>query len=195
MRSPVRASILPDSERSYGAGGGGRGTFIVHTNRWRLPRAGAVNPARPRRLPEGRFERLRCLVLAPGGEHEAAAIHHASRRRGGSVAVIDGKAERTPNACASQWRRHPAWRRGRQRPDGPRLGIVALLDRRIERVHVWYQTQRSPGALTLRIVGRRSVAVQRRDRTIWLPSVARHNPFGYNLARIVLAKRSNRFAA
>ena len=24
--------------RSYGAGGGGRGTFIVHTNRWRLPR-------------------------------------------------------------------------------------------------------------------------------------------------------------
>jgi PAS domain S-box-containing protein len=25
-------------ERSYGAGGGGRGTFIVHTNRWRLPR-------------------------------------------------------------------------------------------------------------------------------------------------------------
>src|ERR1700674_1242750 len=30
---------LPDSrrERSYGAGGGGRGTLIVHTNRWRLP--------------------------------------------------------------------------------------------------------------------------------------------------------------
>ena len=25
-------------KRSYGAGGGGRGTFIVHTNRWRLPR-------------------------------------------------------------------------------------------------------------------------------------------------------------
>jgi len=24
--------------RSYGAGGGGRGTFIVHMNRWRLPR-------------------------------------------------------------------------------------------------------------------------------------------------------------
>jgi len=24
--------------RSYGAGGGGCGTFIVHTNRWRLPR-------------------------------------------------------------------------------------------------------------------------------------------------------------
>jgi hypothetical protein len=24
--------------RSYGAGGGGRGTFIVHTNGWRLPR-------------------------------------------------------------------------------------------------------------------------------------------------------------
>jgi RNA-directed DNA polymerase len=24
--------------RSYGAGGGGYGTFIVHTNRWRLPR-------------------------------------------------------------------------------------------------------------------------------------------------------------
>ena len=24
--------------RSYGAGGGGHGTFIVHTNRWRLPR-------------------------------------------------------------------------------------------------------------------------------------------------------------
>lgn len=24
--------------RSYGAGVGGRGTFIVHTNRWRLPR-------------------------------------------------------------------------------------------------------------------------------------------------------------
>jgi hypothetical protein len=24
--------------RSYGADGGGRGTFIVHTNRWRLPR-------------------------------------------------------------------------------------------------------------------------------------------------------------
>jgi hypothetical protein len=24
--------------RSYGVGGGGCGTFIVHTNRWRLPR-------------------------------------------------------------------------------------------------------------------------------------------------------------
>ena len=25
-------------KRSYGAGGGGHGTFIVHTNEWRLPR-------------------------------------------------------------------------------------------------------------------------------------------------------------
>jgi hypothetical protein len=29
---------LIEHQRSYGAGGGGRGTFIVHTNRWRLPR-------------------------------------------------------------------------------------------------------------------------------------------------------------
>src|SRR5437773_11857065 len=28
----------PRGGRSYGAGGGGCGTFIVHTNRWRLPR-------------------------------------------------------------------------------------------------------------------------------------------------------------
>jgi hypothetical protein len=29
---------FPFAGRSYGAGGGGCGTFIVHTNRWRLPR-------------------------------------------------------------------------------------------------------------------------------------------------------------
>ena len=36
-----RASASPSHTRggrSYGAGGGGCGTFIVHTNRWRLPR-------------------------------------------------------------------------------------------------------------------------------------------------------------
>ncbi|SIO55923.1 hypothetical protein SAMN05443247_08157 [Bradyrhizobium erythrophlei] len=29
---------LTQGGRSYGAGGGGCGTFIVHTNQWRLPR-------------------------------------------------------------------------------------------------------------------------------------------------------------
>jgi hypothetical protein len=33
--------------RSYGAGGGGCGTFIVHTNRWRLPR-GASQRSQPK---------------------------------------------------------------------------------------------------------------------------------------------------
>src|SRR6266508_2611153 len=31
-------AVEPRGGRSYGAGGGGCGTFIVHTNRWRLPR-------------------------------------------------------------------------------------------------------------------------------------------------------------
>src|SRR5258707_6845188 len=30
--------VVVEMSKSYGAGGGGRGTFIVHTNRWRLPR-------------------------------------------------------------------------------------------------------------------------------------------------------------
>jgi mannose-6-phosphate isomerase-like protein (cupin superfamily) len=30
--------VQHEDGRSYGAGGGGCGTFIVHTNRWRLPR-------------------------------------------------------------------------------------------------------------------------------------------------------------
>ena len=36
----IRRLVAVDTRggRSYGAGGGGRGTFIVHTNRWRLPR-------------------------------------------------------------------------------------------------------------------------------------------------------------
>jgi hypothetical protein len=36
----IRRIIAVDTRggRSYGAGGGGCGTFIVHTNRWRLPR-------------------------------------------------------------------------------------------------------------------------------------------------------------
>ena len=32
------SAVKTRGRRSYGAGGGGRGTFIVHTNRWRLPR-------------------------------------------------------------------------------------------------------------------------------------------------------------
>ena len=31
-------AVMTRGGRSYGAGGGGCGTFIVHTNRWRLPR-------------------------------------------------------------------------------------------------------------------------------------------------------------
>ena len=31
-------AVVTRGGRSYGAGGGGCGTFIVHTNRWRLPR-------------------------------------------------------------------------------------------------------------------------------------------------------------
>ena len=31
-------AVMTRGKRSYGAGGGGCGTFIVHTNRWRLPR-------------------------------------------------------------------------------------------------------------------------------------------------------------
>src|SRR5437660_5663291 len=31
-------AVMARGKRSYGAGGGGCGTFIVHTNRWRLPR-------------------------------------------------------------------------------------------------------------------------------------------------------------
>ena len=31
-------AVVTQGRRSYGAGGGGCGTFIVHTNRWRLPR-------------------------------------------------------------------------------------------------------------------------------------------------------------
>jgi hypothetical protein len=36
----IRQLVAVDTRggRSYGAGGGGCGTFIVHTNRWRLPR-------------------------------------------------------------------------------------------------------------------------------------------------------------
>src|SRR5258708_24148047 len=36
----IRQIVAVDTRgrRSYGAGGGGCGTFIVHTNRWRLPR-------------------------------------------------------------------------------------------------------------------------------------------------------------
>src|SRR5258706_5835656 len=36
----IRQIVAVDTQgrRSYGAGGGGCGTFIVHTNRWRLPR-------------------------------------------------------------------------------------------------------------------------------------------------------------
>ena len=30
-------AVWTRGKRSYGAGGGGRGTFIVDTNRWRLP--------------------------------------------------------------------------------------------------------------------------------------------------------------
>src|SRR5258706_10295136 len=30
--------VVVEMSKSYGPGGGGRGTFIVHTNRWRLPR-------------------------------------------------------------------------------------------------------------------------------------------------------------
>jgi len=30
-------AVVTRGGRSYGAGGGGCGTFIVHTNRWRLP--------------------------------------------------------------------------------------------------------------------------------------------------------------
>ena len=40
-RWSVYGNLLPSHTRggrSYGAGGGGCGTFIVHTNRWRLPR-------------------------------------------------------------------------------------------------------------------------------------------------------------
>ena len=33
-----RFAVNTQGRRSYGAGGGGRGNFIVHTNRWRLPR-------------------------------------------------------------------------------------------------------------------------------------------------------------
>ena len=33
-----RRAVTPRGGRSYGAGGGDRGTFIVPTNRWRLPR-------------------------------------------------------------------------------------------------------------------------------------------------------------
>src|SRR5438132_12325848 len=41
IRQAVTKNALPSHTqggRSYGAGGGGCGTFIVHTNRWRLPR-------------------------------------------------------------------------------------------------------------------------------------------------------------
>ncbi len=41
IRQTVTKNALPSHTqggRSYGAGGGGCGTFIVHTNRWRLPR-------------------------------------------------------------------------------------------------------------------------------------------------------------
>ena len=31
-------AVWTRGKRSYGAGGGGCGTFIVHTKRWRLPR-------------------------------------------------------------------------------------------------------------------------------------------------------------
>jgi hypothetical protein len=31
-------AVMTRGRRSYGAGGGGCGTFIVHTKRWRLPR-------------------------------------------------------------------------------------------------------------------------------------------------------------
>jgi hypothetical protein len=31
-------AVMTRGKRSYGAGGGGCGTFIVHTSRWRLPR-------------------------------------------------------------------------------------------------------------------------------------------------------------
>jgi hypothetical protein len=42
---------------------------------------------RSQALPEDRLERLRWFVLAPGDEHEAAAIHHPARRRGGGFAA------------------------------------------------------------------------------------------------------------
>jgi len=37
-RNEKRSASHTQGGRSYGAGGGGCGTFIVHTNRWRLPR-------------------------------------------------------------------------------------------------------------------------------------------------------------